>query len=252
MEKKIFENIKKLRQITKISIVECKKILIESNNNLQLSINKIKQNYNIINNNININNKMILLYISKNRKKHILIEVKYKTDFVAMQNEIQKYLHLVINIILKYNLKDIKKLYHNNIFKLQTNNLINKYKEEIIINKIYFKHTKYNYIGYTYTNNNIGKIGIICDIKGYNLKLIDDIIIHIISNKFIFFSYNLLQYYLIKNSNNQYLLLKKKINKLKKIILLCQKFVKNEKYKLKNIIKKKIYFNYIKKTSKNL
>lgn len=238
MKNKI-EIIKKIRKITNISILLCKKALEKNNFNIKKTLLYLK--------NINIKRKNIPkegIIINKiKNNKAIMIKINCETDFTSRNKEFELFCKKILNFCFKkknISLKDI-----NKNFYLKKKYLISKFKENIIIKKICILKNKnlYNYL-----HNK--RIGTILKYKNYSnknkLKKIKKISMHItaMNPKYI----NLKEIkkktinkekkkisILIKNKNK---LNKKLLEKLKNKCLLNQKFIFNNKLSIKEYLKK--------------
>lgn len=87
------ENIQKLRQITGASIVECKKALQETNNDLEKAVDLLRKKGLAIaakKSSRTTKEGLISSYIHAGGKLGVLIEVNCETDFVARNEEFQK------------------------------------------------------------------------------------------------------------------------------------------------------------------
>lgn len=172
--------IKELRRRTNISIVQCKKALIQSNGDIELAIDNIrkfglevaerKSKRTAISG-------IIITKISENKQRGVVIEINCETDFVARENGFKEFADTVVTTILHEDINDIDIL--NNMFQSQRANLIAKVGENIKIRR--FSVLNGNYIsGYTH----ISKIGVIISINQVIIAqeaLIKNIAMHIIA-----------------------------------------------------------------------
>ncbi len=246
--------VKKLRIKTKISISKCKEALLYNNNNYKKSLKYlINKTPNFKN---KCNNGFILTETYNN--KSIIIKIKCESDFVSKNKNITKFAKNIILYIYKKNIISLEKLKKK--FSSQEKYLSIKLGENIHISDFLYLTGKYTT---NYTHNN--KIGTILKIKKKTNKNISNkikkISMHItalnpkfinkndIDNKIkrkikqkIYISTNL------KKNNNliNKKILNNKINKkIKEITLMEQKFIFNDKMKIKKYLKKNKF--YIKK-----
>ncbi|QJC36522.1 translation elongation factor Ts [Enterobacteriaceae endosymbiont of Donacia simplex] len=146
--------IKKLRNITNISIIECKKALIETKGNINQAIDYIRK-YEKIESIKKSNNQtkegVILNYLIKDFG--ILLEINCQTDFVAKSIQIINFGNKILKYIFtnnQTNISIIRKIFNKDRIKL-----IGILKENIYINRL--SYIKGKFIGkYIHHNNRIG------------------------------------------------------------------------------------------------
>ncbi|WGH26059.1 MAG: hypothetical protein NHF93_00970 [Candidatus Shikimatogenerans bostrichidophilus] len=183
---KIIKKIIKLRKITKLGILICKKALNKNKFNIKNSIKYLKNK--VINSKYNYITKKKLnngiTYSNINNKKNIgiIFKVKTETDFIINNKYFKKFIKKIIKISLKFKIKNKKKLFKNNIIKNEILNLNIIFKENIIINDYYY--IKNDYINnYNHHNNKLSVIigiNIIDNYKKINKKKIYNITKYII------------------------------------------------------------------------
>ncbi len=253
--KKRLEIIKKLRKITKISILKCKQILEKNNFNIYQSLKYFKKKK------IKKKNKSFYEFIVTKTKKNIslIIKLESETDFIIKNLEFKKFKDKIIKNIIKNNnlIKNINSKNINKIFIKDINIITNKLNENIKIKKFrYLKSNKKQYI-YDYNHNN--KIGAIILVKKINknnkikTNKIKKITLHIVAmqpkylniksipHKYIKKIKNKIniKYKNNKNKNDLNKIINKKIKQicLKEQIFLFNKNIKTKKYLKKNNIK---------------
>lgn len=133
--------IKKLRNYTNLGILECKKYLLLSNNNIKIAINKIREDEKIknINNNFN-NNKISSIIISstsKNNDYGFLLKLNSETDFVLLNNNINKLINKIIINVINKKIKNIDII--NKIIKNDIIHLSKIFKENIYISNFIYR-----------------------------------------------------------------------------------------------------------------
>ncbi|WP_169785952.1 translation elongation factor Ts [Enterobacteriaceae endosymbiont of Donacia crassipes] len=148
--------IKELRNITGISIIECKKALIETKGNIHNAINYIKK-YLKIESIKKLNNEtkegLILDYVVKDFG--ILLEINCQTDFVTKSTHFINFGNEILNYVIKNNQKNINTI--KKIFDQKRIELIGLLKENIFINRL--EYIKGNFIGkYIHHSRRIGII----------------------------------------------------------------------------------------------
>lgn len=244
MSKHIIKLIKELRKHTKISIIDCKKILEKNNYNIHTSIqniNNLQKIYKPKTNEFLLKEGAIFAGISQDNKFGALLKLKCETDFVSKNKlflSIGK--QITQNIISKkiYNIEQIKKIYKKNIIDIR-----NKTKENIYISEI--KTLKGNQINYYLHMHKIGAL--VSTENDYN-NFSKKIAMQIVASKPKYLSINNIP----KNSINNKLCFQTKIkhkNENSKIkntyenieqhCLLNQKFIMNPEKKIHEIINEK-------------
>ncbi len=232
--------IKKIRYITKISVIKCKKALEKNNYNLEKSLIYLKKKN--INNKNNITKEGIIINKVKNNNV-IMIKLLCETDFTAKNKYLNKFANKIINFCFNKKINKLQKI--NKHFKNKIKYLKTKFNENIIIDNIC--HLKGKYIkNYLHHNNKIGTIIKIDTKKKKNIeKYMKQICIHITAMNPKYISIKNIPLNIIENEKKKILIynkknILKKINKkLKKNILLEQKFLYNNKIKVKNFLRKK-------------
>lgn len=172
--------VKKLRNITGYGIMECKKFLIQTNGNIEKSIEEMRKQGKIkaLAKSSNITSEGVIL-TSKTENKVGMIEIKSQTDFVARSKKFQDFAKKIINIILKKNIDKLETLLKTKFTDKQTieearQELITIFEENIQITRISLiacSHVNY------YNHNN--KIGVILSMQGGDSNLSKDISMHI-------------------------------------------------------------------------
>ncbi|BFI91137.1 translation elongation factor Ts [Enterobacterales bacterium endosymbiont of Anomoneura mori] len=250
------ENIKKLRNITGVSLIECKKSLIISNGNIENAIIEMRKS-GILNifkkNNIILNNGII--DIKKKKNYIIVLEINCQTDYASKSIEFKNFFYNILNNILNNKIKTIEEL--KKFFKNEIIDIYNKIKENIIIK--HFNIFKGNIIE-SYVHNN--RICVIIKAKYIKKNILKKIAMHIAASKPEFINLENIKYNLIVNEFKIYsnILNKKKkkiffkkilfgkINKyIKTLTLFNQQFIFDTNKNIKEILHKKnsIIYNFI-------
>ncbi|WP_168821048.1 translation elongation factor Ts [Enterobacteriaceae endosymbiont of Donacia sparganii] len=166
--------IKKLRNITGISIIECKKALIATKGNITQSLDYIRK-YSKIESIKKSKNKtkegLILDYVTKNFG--ILLEINCQTDFVAKSIELIKFGNNILKYIFENNQTNLSII--REIFDKKRVKLIGILKENIFINRL--GCIKGEFIGKYMHHSN--RIGVIIRSNLDNLLLMKQISMHI-------------------------------------------------------------------------
>ncbi len=240
LKKNKIDLIKKIRYLTKISIIKCKKALKKNNYNLEKSLIYLKKKN--INNKNNYTKEGIIINKIKNNNV-IMIKLLCETDFTAKNKYFNKFANKIINFCFKKKITKLKKI--NKYFKKKIKYLKTKFNENIIINNICNLKGK-NIGNYLHHNNKIGTILKIDINKIKNKeKYIKQICIHITAMNPKYINLKDIPSNIIKKEKKKNLIynkkdIYKKINKkLKKKTLLEQKFIYNNKIKVKEFLKKK-------------
>ncbi|CAL4321287.1 Elongation factor Ts [Buchnera aphidicola (Neophyllaphis podocarpi)] len=171
--------IKKLRNITGISILDCKYALVKSKGDINLAIDNLRksgivkaQNRSIY----NTNEGAIFVCVKDNIG--VLVELNCETDFVAKNIDFISFGNKIVNYIINNNFIKLTNL--KETFKNKISLLISKFGENINIKR--FKLLKGDYIDYYLHNNN--KIGVLLLVDKFNsdpnkIKFIKNITMHI-------------------------------------------------------------------------
>ncbi len=232
--------IKKIRNITSISIEKCKKALEKNNFDLKKSIIYLKKNIYIKKK----NPKEGGIFSKIKNNKAIIIQINCETDFTIKNIEIKFFIKKIMNYYL--NNKNISKKNILNYFEKKKIFLISKFNENIEIKNICIMKGKY-LTKYIHTNNRMGSLlKLKLKKKEINLKKFKKIAMHIVAMNPKFINkkkipLNFIKKYIkkinlyINNKKNRKKILNKKINN---ICLLNQKFIFNDKISVKKYLKK--------------
>ena len=176
--------LKKLRDITGAGMMDCKKYLDKSNNDLDAAVKLMRSEGGVKadKKSSRIAADGLVNYIS-NSEKALLIEVNSETDFVARSDDFKNYVDDVCQIILETNYKNISELEKDKeVFdKLEDirNNIITKLGENIIIRRFKVIDNRDAYIS-GYTHN--GKIGAIVILENEDIEIAKDICMQIVAS----------------------------------------------------------------------
>lgn len=235
--------IKNLREITGISILECKKALIENNFEIEQAVKYLK-NTGILKASIkstrNVKCGLIGITIDKMNKNAVITEINCETDFVAKSNEFIDFVNNTLNYIL---LKmENKNIYISNNEQLPNDiennriNLISKLNENIIIKKIKKVSINNGYIDwYIHGTNNVGRIGSIIIVDKFNneyLTTYKDLVMQITAMNPKYLNKDIIP----KEEKN---IIKDLDTFITEHVLLEQKFIKDNKKLIKDIINNK-------------
>jgi len=176
--------LKKLRDITGAGMMDCKKYLDKSNNDLDAAVKLMRSEGGVKadKKSSRIAADGLVNYIS-NSEKALLIEVNSETDFVARSDDFKNYVDDVCQIILETNYKNISELEKDKeVFdKLEDirNNIITKLGENIIIRRFKVIDNRDVYIS-GYTHN--GKIGAFVVLESEDPDIAKDICMQIVAS----------------------------------------------------------------------
>ncbi|MFI4846857.1 MAG: translation elongation factor Ts [Candidatus Makana argininalis] len=151
------DDIKKLRKLTGIGILECKKSLIKSKGNIKLAIDIIRKygtKISILKTNNTISNGIILIQKSEKKKIIIMLEIKCETDFVSKNIKFKLFGKKILNYILNKNIYDINLI--NIKFKSKLEYLVSKICENIKITRL--SYLKGENLGFYLHRSRIGVI----------------------------------------------------------------------------------------------
>lgn len=266
MNEKLIDKIKILRLKTGISFIECKKALIECNLNIDEAIIHLRKTgvLNAIKRNERTTSEgLITSKISNERNKAIIMEINCETDFVSKSNDFIDFCDKISNYFLNENEDKNLNLKKDEITlpeKLENEkiNIISKFKENIVINRIKKINSDTNQIfGYVHGTFDHGKIAslVIIETSTNSLNdLIKDIAMQIVAMKPKYLNIESIPQNIIENEksiinenvNRNYKDKKEEQikniaeNQIKKfyedIVLIEQNFIKDQKLKIKNII----------------
>ncbi|ADM89681.1 putative translational elongation factor Ts [Candidatus Zinderia insecticola CARI] len=258
MLKKNIKIIKKLRSKTQVSYIECKKILIKTKWNFKKSKKMLKLLLGKKINKITFNktkNFITFSYINNLFNISVLIKIKCQNIIIIENYFFLKYVKFISKIISENKIYNLNILNKYKIYKKYIKNInykiIKYFNENIIIKYFIFLKTINKFINYNHNN----KISTILEYKiknNFNKNIIKDIVLHItaLKPKYILkknIPFNILnkeKNNIINKINSKYnnnVKLKIFNNNIKEFYinncLFEQNFIKNIKYKIKNIIK---------------
>ena len=247
--------LKKLRDITGAGMMDCKKYLDKSNNDLDAAVKLMRSEGGVKadKKSSRIAADGLVNYIS-NSEKALLIEVNSETDFVARSDDFKNYVDDVCQIILETNYKNISELEKDKeVFdKLEDirNNIITKLGENIIIRRFKVIDNRDVYIS-GYTHN--GKIGAFVVLENEDPDIAKDICMQIVASNPLALDESSIDQAILDNEKDIYKAELDKINKkddikrnildgkIKKFIaentLINQPYIKDTSLTLKKILK---------------
>ena len=254
--------LKKLRDITGAGMMDCKKYLDKSNNNLDAAVKLMRSEGGVKadKKSSRIAADGLVSYIS-NSKKALLIEVNSETDFVARSDDFKNYVNDVCQIILETNYKNISELEKDKeVFdKLEDirNNIITKLGENIIIRRFEVIDVKDAYVS-GYTHN--GKIGAFVVLANEDAEIAKDICMQIVASNPLALDESSIDQAILDNEKDIYKAELDKIDKkddikrnilegkIKKFVaentLINQPFIKDSSLTLKKILKNNKIIDY--------
>ncbi len=254
--------LKKLRDITGAGMLDCKKYLDKSNNDLDAAVKLMRSEGGVKadKKSSRIAADGLVSYVS-NSEKSLLIEVNSETDFVARSDDFNNYVNDVSQIILETDYKNITELEKDKeIFgKLEDirNNIITKLGEKIIIRRFEVIDNRDVYVS-GYTHN--GKIGAFVVLESEDADISKDICMQIVASNPIALDEASIDQTVLENEKDIYKAELDKINKkddikrnildgkIKKFIaentLINQPYIKDTSLTLKKILKNNKIISY--------
>tara|TARA_B100000003_G_scaffold45681_2_gene39493 strand:+ start:4010 stop:4867 length:858 start_codon:yes stop_codon:yes gene_type:complete len=254
--------LKKLRDITGAGMMDCKKYLDKSNNDLDEAVKLMRSEGGVKadKKSSRIAADGLVNYIS-NSEKALLIEVNSETDFVARSDDFKNYVDDVCQIILETNYKNISELEKDKeVFdKLEDirNNIITKLGENIIIRRFKVIDNRDVYIS-GYTHN--GKIGAFVVLESEDPDIAKDICMQIVASNPLALDESSIDQAILDNEKDIYKAELDKIDKkddikrnilegkIKKFItentLINQPYIKDGSLTLKKILKNNKIIDY--------
>ncbi len=254
--------LKKLRDITGAGMLDCKKYLDKSNNDLDAAVKLMRSEGGVKadKKSSRIAADGLVSYVS-NSEKSLLIEVNSETDFVARSDDFNNYVNDVCQIILETDYKNITELEKDKeVFgKLEDirNNIITKLGEKIIIRRFEVIDNRDVYVS-GYTHN--GKIGAVVVLESEDTDISKDICMQIVASNPIALDEASIDQAVLENEKDIYKAELDKINKkddikrnildgkIKKFIaentLINQPYIKDTSLTLKKILKNNKIISY--------
>ena len=254
--------LKKLRDITGAGMMECKKYLDKSNNDLDAAVKLMRSEGGVKadKKSSRIAADGLVSYIS-NSEKALLIEVNSETDFVARSDDFKNYVNDVCQIILETKHKNISDLEKDKVIfdKLEEirNNIITKLGENIIIRRFKVIDNRDVYIS-GYTHN--GKIGAFVVLESEDPDIAKDICMQIVASNPLALDESSIDQAILNNEKDIYKAELDKIDKkddikrnilegkIKKFItentLINQPYIKDGSLTLKKILKNNKIIDY--------
>ena len=254
--------LKKLRDITGAGMMDCKKYLDKSNNDLDAAVKLMRSEGGVKadKKSSRIAADGLVNYIS-NSEKALLIEVNSETDFVARSDDFKNYVDDVCQIIIDTNYKNISELEKDKeVFdKLEDirNNIITKLGENIIIRRFKVIDNRDVYIS-GYTHN--GKIGAFVVLENEDPDIAKDICMQIVASNPLALDESSIDQAILDNEKDIYKAELDKIDKkddikrnildgkIKKFItentLINQPYIKDGSLTLKKILKNNKIIDY--------
>ena len=251
------ELLKQLREITGAGVMDCKKYLKKSNNDVTEAVKLMRSEEGI---KADKKSSRIaaegVVYFHANNNKSILIEINSETDFVARSDDFISYVEECSNMILKTNYLDLDSMSADedktilNQIEEHKKSAIAKLGENIVIRRFNVFNTEDSYIvGYTHNN----KIGAVVVLEKNDESLGKDICMQIVASNPLSIDEKTIDESVLSNEKDIYRAELDKIDKkedikrnilegkIKKFIsdntLLDQPFIKDNATTLRKIIK---------------
>lgn len=245
MSDDIFKKIKQLRNETGISIIECKKALLNNQLDIDKSILYLREKGILkaqLKSKKNTKEGLVGVAVSSNKKNAIIYEINCETDFVAQSTELKNFAKKIHNHFLnKLSNNEETNLYNIDLLNSELEStkidLISKMGENIIIRRLNKLSTiKDHIIGYTHNINNNPKIATLILFDNFITECSQsyiDIAMQITAMAPKYISYEDIPLNILEQEKN--------INKdlshfLKENVLLDQPFIKNNKITIHTLI----------------
>lgn len=256
--------LKQLRDITGAGILDCKKYLTKSKNNLDEAVKLMRSEAGVKaeKKSNRIAAEGVVHYFS-NKSKSLLIEINSETDFVAKGDDFLNYVQKTCEIIVNQPCLNLLELTESNQHEIKTEleelrkNYVTKLGENIKIRRFEVIDKENNYVaGYTHNN----KIGAMVILKSSDEQLSKDICMQIVASSPLALDEKSIDSKILDNEREVYKAELKKIDKkddikrnilegkIKKFIsentLLNQPFIKDGSLTLNNILKDNKILSY--------
>ena len=256
--------LKQLRDITGAGILDCKKYLTNSKNNLDEAVKLMRSEAGVKaeKKSNRIAAEGVVHYFS-NKSKSILIEINSETDFVAKGDDFLNYVQKTCEIIVNQPCLNLLELTESNQHEIKTEleelrkNYVTKLGENIQIRRFEVIDKENNSVaGYTHNN----KIGAMVILKSSDEQLSKDICMQIVASSPLALDEKSIDSKILDNEREVYKAELKKIDKkddikrnilegkIKKFIsentLLNQPFIKDGSLTLNNILKDNKILSY--------
>jgi elongation factor Ts len=177
------DKIKKVREITGVGILHCRKVLEKTGGDIDQAVREL-HTINMLrkDNTSNDNNALryggIDLIAGENRDVIAMVEVRCKTDFVSLNAEFRQYVKDLTLDTIKY------KILNKEHFITTTNNklffLSRKFGENLVIKNVFYSGSLDGFYGfYLHTVNNISRIGVVVITDARNDIVSDNIAMQI-------------------------------------------------------------------------
>ena len=256
--------LKQLRDITGAGILDCKKYLTKSKNNLDEAVKLMRSEAGVKaeKKSNRIAAEGVVHYFS-NKSKSLLIEINSETDFVAKGDDFLNYVQKTCEIIVNQPCLNLLELTESNQHEIKTEleelrkNYVTKLGENIQIRRFEVISKENNSVtGYTHNN----KIGAMVILKSSDEQLSKDICMQIVASSPLALDEKSIDSKILDNEREVYKAELKKIDKkddikrnilegkIKKFIsentLLNQPFIKDGSLTLNNILKDNKILSY--------
>ena len=256
--------LKQLRDITGAGILDCKKYLTKSKNNLDEAVKLMRSEAGVKaeKKSNRIAAEGVVHYFS-NKSKSLLIEINSETDFVAKGDDFLNYVQKTCEIIVNQPCLNLLELTESNQHEIKTEleelrkNYVTKLGENIQIRRFEVIDKENNSVaGYTHNN----KIGAMVILKSSDEQLSKDICMQIVASSPLALDEKSIDSKILDNEREVYKAELKKINKkddikrnilegkIKKFIsentLLNQPFIKDGSLTLNTILKDNKILSY--------
>lgn len=180
--------VKELRERTGSGMMECKKALVEANGDIELAVENMRKS-----GLAKADKKAgrtaaegaIVVKISGNGKRAVMVEVNSETDFVAKNEDFISFSNTVAELALNEKVSDVEVLAKMKMPSGATVNeartaLVAKIGENINLRRIVSAAAENGVVG-SYLHG--GRIGVLVELEGGDVNLARDIAMHVAANK---------------------------------------------------------------------
>lgn len=189
MSKVFLELIKKVRNITGVSISKCKDALLATDGNVDEAVYNLRKNNKIFVREkplSKLNSGCVFIACEDSRTSIAMVEVCCETDFVSSNILFKDYVRDLASCVLQNKIKDldlVKNSSNIEIIKVFVDDLFflkNKFGENIIIKNIFYSDNMSGFFGYyIHIVSNVSKIGVVVSANIFINEVLDNVAMQI-------------------------------------------------------------------------